>query len=62
MRFFTAVFPYIIRFVLFINPKVTVFWLLLNISRSLDIKNRNKINESGDPCGIPIGVKIVLLL
>ena len=62
MQFSTAIFPYIIRFVLSINPKVTVFWLLLNISRSSDIKNKNKISESGDPYKIPIGVGIISLL
>ena len=45
-----------------INPRATVFWLLLNVSSSLNIKNRNKIGERGDPYRIPIGVKIVLLL
>ena len=55
-------FLYIIRFVSFINPKVTVSWLPLNVSRSSDIKNRNRIGESGDPCRIPMGVGIVSLL
>ena len=55
-------FPYIIRFVLSINPRATISWLLLNVSRSSDIKNRNKINKSGDPYGIFIGVGIVSLL
>ena len=54
-------FPYIIRFVSSINPKATVSWFLLNVSRSSDIKNRNRIGESGDPCGIPIGVGIISL-
>ena len=55
-------FPYIIRFVSFTNPRVIVFWFLLNISRSSDIKNRNKISESGDPYRISIGVGIISLL
>ena len=55
-------FSYIIRFVLSINPRVTVFWLLLNVSKSSDIKNRNKINKSRDPYGILISVNIVSLL
>ena len=55
-------FPYIIRFVSFINPKVTVFWFLLNVSRSSDIKNRNKISENGDPYRILIDINIVSLL
>ena len=54
-------FPYVIRFVLFTNPKAIVSWLLLNVSRSSDIKNRNRIGESGDPCGIPVGVGIISL-
>ena len=62
MLFSAAISPYIIKFVLFINPKVTVFWLLLNVSRNLDIKNRNKINKRGNLYKIPIGVNIVLLL
>ena len=41
---------------------MTVFWFLLNVSRSLDIKNKNKINKSGDPYRIPIGVSIISLL
>ena len=49
---------YIIRFVLFINPRAIVFWLLLNVSSSLDIKNRNKISERGDPYRMPIGINI----
>ena len=53
---------YIIRFVLFINPRAIVFWLLLNVSSSLDIKNRNKISERGDPYRMPIGVNIFSLL
>ena len=61
MQFSTAISPYIIRFVSSINPMVTVFWLLLNVSRSSDIENRNKINESGDPYRIPIGVNIISL-
>jgi hypothetical protein len=54
--------PYIIRFISSINPKATVSWLPLNISRSLDIKNRNNISERGDPYRIPMGVNITLLL
>ena len=53
--------PYIIRFISSINPRATVSWFSLNISRSSDIKNRNKISESGDPYGIPIGVSIISL-
>ena len=53
--------PYIIRFVLSINPKTTVSWLLLNVSSSSDIKNRNKIGKRGDPYRIPIGVNIFSL-
>jgi hypothetical protein len=54
--------PYIIRFVLFINSSVTIFWLLLNVSSSLNIKNRNRIGERGNPYGIPVGVSIFSLL
>ena len=62
MQFSAVIFPYIIRFVLFINPRTIISWLLLNVSRSSDIKNRNKISKSGDPYRILIGVKIVSLL
>ena len=55
-------FPYVIKFVSFINPKVTVSWLLLNISKSSDIKNRNKISKSGNPYRILMGINIVSLL
>ena len=44
-----------------INPKAIVFWLLLNVSSSSDIKNRNKISERGDPYRMPMGVGIFLL-
>ena len=49
---------YIIRFVLFINFRAIISWLLLNISSSLDIKKRNKISNRGNPYKIPIGVSI----
>ena len=55
-------FFYIIRFVLFINPKATVSELLLNVSSSLDIKNRNRIGDRGNPYKIPKVVGIVSLL
>ena len=54
-------FPYIIRFVLSINPKVIISWLLLNVSSSSDIKKRNRISNRGNPYKIPIGVNISLL-
>ena len=62
MQFSAIISPYIIRFVLFINPKATVSWLLLNVSSSSDIKKRNKIDKRGDPFRIPVGVSIFLLL
>ena len=62
MQFFTTVFPYIIRFVLFIKPKAIISWLLLYISSSSDIKKRNRISNKGNPYRIPIGVSISLLL
>ena len=34
--------------------------MLLNVFRSSDIKNKNKISKSGDPYRILIGIKIVL--
>ena len=61
MQFSTAVSPYIIRFILSINPRATILWLLLNVSNSLDIKKRNRISERGDPYRIPMGVSIVSL-
>jgi len=36
--------------------------LLLNVFRNLDIKNKNRISNRGDPYGIPVGVGIGLLL
>ena len=54
-------FSYIIRFVLSINPRATVSWLPLNVSRSSDIKNRNRIGESRDLCGMPVGVSQVVI-
>ena len=62
IQFSTVVSSYIIRFVLFTNPRAIVSQLLLNISRSLNIKNRNKIGKREDPYKIPIGVNIFLLL
>jgi len=62
VQFFAIVLPHIIRFVLSTNFKAIVFWLLLNISKSLDMKNRNKIGDRGDLCGILVGVNIGLLL
>ena len=53
---------YVIRFVSFINFKAIIFWSLLNVSSSLNIKNRNKISEREDPYRMPIGVSIFLLL
>jgi len=61
MQFFTAVLPYVIRFVLFTNFKTIVFWLPLNVLKSSDIKNKNRIDNRGDPCKMPIGVSIGLL-
>jgi hypothetical protein len=61
VQFSTAISPYVIRFVSSTNPKATVSWLPLNVSRSSDIKNRNNIGERGDPCGILMGVGIVSL-
>ena len=58
MQFSTAIFPYIIRFILSTNPKATVSSLLLNISSSSNIKNRNKINNRGDPYRMPVGINI----
>ena len=51
----------LIRFVLSINPRATVSWLLLNVSSNSDIMNRNKIDERGDRCRMPIGIGIFLL-
>ena len=62
VQFSAAVFPYIIRFILSINPRATISQLLLNISSSLDIKNRNRISNRGNPYRIPIGISIILLL
>ena len=62
MQFSAAIFPHIIRFVLSINPKATISWLLLNVSSSLEIKNRNRIGKRGDPYRIPIGISIISLL
>ena len=62
IQFFTTVLPYIIKFVLSINPKAIVSWLLLNILKSSNMKNKNRINDRGDFCGIPVGVGIRLLL
>jgi len=56
------VFPYIIRFILLINLRAIISWLLLNISSSSDIKKRNRISKRGDPYRIPIGISINLLL
>ena len=52
---------YIIRFILSINFRAIVSWLLLNVSSNSDIKNRNKIGKRGDPCGMPIGINIFSL-
>ena len=62
MQFSTAIFPYIMRFVLSINPKAIIFYLLLNVSSSLDMKNRNRISNRGNPYKIPKVIGIVLLL
>ena len=62
VQFSTAISPYIIRFILSINPRATTSQLLLNISSSLDIKKRNRISKRGNPYRISIGVGIILLL
>ena len=60
MQFSAAVLPYIIRFVLFTNFNAIVFWLPLNGFNSSDIKNKNRINNRGNPYKILIGVGIKL--
>ena len=62
VQLFAAVLPYAIKFVLFINLKAIVSWLLLNILKSLNIKNKNRINNRGDFYKISISVNIRLLL
>jgi hypothetical protein len=61
VQFSTTISPYIIRFILSINPRATILWLLLNVSSSLDIKKRNRISKRGDPYRIPMGVSIISL-
>ena len=62
MQFFATMLLYIIKFVLFTNSKAIVFWLPLNFSKSLNIKNKNRISDRGNLCGILIGVGVKLLL
>ena len=62
VQFSTTIFPYIIGFILLINPKAIISQLLLNISSSLDIKKRNRISKRGNSYRIPIGISINLLL
>ena len=62
MQFSAVMLPYIIRFVLSTNLYAIVSWLLLSVLRSLDIKNKNRIGNRGDFCGIPVGVGIGSLL
>jgi len=35
--------------------------LLLNVLKSSDIKNKNRIGDKGDPYGIPVSIGIGLL-
>ena len=62
MQFSTVVLPHIIKFVSSTNPKAIVSWLLLNVSKSLNMKNKNRIGNKGDPYGIPVSVNIGSLL
>ena len=43
VQFSAAVLPHVIRFVSSTNPKAIVSWLLLNVSKSSDMKNKNRI-------------------
>ena len=53
---------YVIRFVSFTNFKAIIFWSQLDVSSSLNIKNRHKIGERGNPYRMPVSVNIFLLL
>jgi len=61
VQFSTAVLPYIIRFILSTNPKAIISWLPLNVLKSSDIKNKNRIDNRGDLCGMLVGIGIKLL-
>jgi len=37
-------------------------WLLSNIFKNSNIKNKNRIGDKGDLCGMPVGVGIELFL
>ena len=58
VQFSVTVLPHIIKFILFTNPNAIVFWLLLNVLKNSDMKNKNRINDRGNLCRIPVGVGI----